>query len=194
MATSSSRNRRNRRNRDFCAHVTGASILNSQSFRRESSRRKLSGLLGSFGSLIDGSLCKLPQLFICIFLFCKRCLKKRQASRGQVLPPKPSGCRSGDFVCSTACAAPTRPASRAGEFLYSSMISSPSSIMPVIAGQFLPRGVSSIIPEDLFQSADLFLRLLLVLLKGICQFFRLGRLSHLGEGDSGFSFPQSRCP
>ena len=43
----------------------------------ETNSTKLSCLLGSFGSLIDGSLCKLRQLFICVFLFCKRCLKER---------------------------------------------------------------------------------------------------------------------
>jgi len=56
-------------------------------------------LLGSFGSLIDGSLCKVGQLFICIFLFRKRCLKERHGFlESKFFRPSLQGAVASDFV------------------------------------------------------------------------------------------------
>ena len=60
-------------------------------------------------------------------------------------------------------------------------------MMPTMASQVLPRGGSG---KHFVEAFDMVLGLILVLLKGFLQLFRLRRLSHLGKRAEYFLFDE----
>jgi hypothetical protein len=97
---------------------------------------------GGFGLLVDGALG--DEGFISSLLFLQYLLQKRHGVfKAKLFRPSDEGPVAGNYVMLYRCAAARRPASSAGEPLYSFMMSAPSSVMPTMASHVLPWGFLS---------------------------------------------------